>query len=335
MKPKMIGDWKEEVRQLLMANTTDGWEAALAVKDRHFPPRIFKFFRPTEFAFKNLDEGTVFLASPEDFNDPFDSGLRMTVLPMLQHFLRTQDIEGSEKLAKLGVSQNDLASMLNGTVDEEVVERMTSGESGGSKDELRELIKVLPVVLERMNQDLMVGRTSQFFRRALKVTCFTESADSVLLWAHYAQDHRGFCVEYDIRSVDPGLPQRRLLFPVFYNAERFDAGPSFLKAMTGTERYFPNHTFLAALHKGPDWAYEQEWRLVNPDGREQGFTIPMVTPTAVYAGVRMSDEHRKLVATICARKGLVLSTPILSPDGYDIHVGASSPTDALNRSRPK
>ncbi len=335
MKPKMLDDWKEEVRQLLMANTTGAWQAALALKERLFPSRIFKFFRPTDFAFKNLDEDTVFLASPEDFNDPFDSGLRMTVLPMLQHLLRTRDVEGSEELAKLGVSQNDLASMLNGTVDEEVLERMATGESAGSKNELRELVRVLPMVLERVNQDLMVGRTSQFFRRALKVTCFTESADSALLWAHYAQDHRGFCVEYDIRSVDPGLPQRRLLFPVFYNAERFDAGPSFLKAMTGTEGYLPNHAFLAALHKGPDWAYEREWRIVNPDGREQGFTIPMITPTAVYAGVRMSDEHRQLVATICARKGLVLSTPTLSSEGYGIHVGASVPSDGLSRSRPK
>ncbi len=319
----MTDDWKVKLLDLLMDHTTESWQAALELKERHLPKRLFKFFRPTEFAFKNLEEETVFLASPEDFNDPFDSGLRMTVLPMLAHLLRTQTIEGTEELAKLGVSPNDLANMLEGTANEDLLDPFATSESGISKDEVRELVQVLPSLMERVNQDLMVDRTSQFFRRALKVTCFTETADSALLWAHYAQDHRGFCVEYDLRSADPGLPQRRLLFPVFYGPERFNAGPGFLKGMTGTVGYLPNHAFLAALHKGPDWAYEREWRIVNPDGRAEGFAVPMIKPTSVYAGIRMSEEHRQTVTEICSRKGLALATPTLSPDGYDIHIASA------------
>ena len=315
----MLDEWTDKFRQLLLDQTSEGWNAAIKLKEDHLPRRIFKFFRPTEYALKNLEEGTVFLASPEDFNDPFDSGISMNVLPLLEHLVRTQEFEGLKDLEKIGLSRGDFADMLAGRVDEEVIARMAATESGSSPEALRALVELLPTLSQSVNQEMMVDRTHSFFRKALKVTSFTETANSPLLWAHYAENHKGFCVEYDPRSISPNLPQRRLLFPVLYDAKRFDAGPSFLKSMTSRGKDdLPNQAFLAALHKSPDWAYEREWRIVNPDGRENGFSVPMAEPTAVYGGVRMSEKDRNTLASLCSQVRVALRTPQLSADGYDI-----------------
>jgi hypothetical protein len=41
-------------------------------------------------------------------------------------------------------------------------------------------------------------RKSRFERG---VACFSAAADNLLLWAHYADGHRGFCLEFD--TSDP------------------------------------------------------------------------------------------------------------------------------------
>jgi hypothetical protein len=68
------------------------------------------------------------------------------------------------------------------------------------------------------------------------VACFTEERDATLMWGHYAEEHKGFCVEYDFaadlkRCTKPCKDIRGCrnfmlnwaLAPVQYNDKRFDA----------------------------------------------------------------------------------------------------------------
>ena len=33
------------------------------------------------------------------------------------------------------------------------------------------------------------------------IACFTESNDNSAMWGHYADSHRGFCIEYDFQKI--------------------------------------------------------------------------------------------------------------------------------------
>lgn len=35
------------------------------------------------------------------------------------------------------------------------------------------------------------------FQKYIKIACFSEYKDSMLMWSHYANYHKGFCIEYD------------------------------------------------------------------------------------------------------------------------------------------
>ena len=50
------------------------------------------------------------------------------------------------------------------------------------------------------------------------ITCLSEEDDSLLMWAHYANNHCGMCVEYNLLEIN-----RQLSFtpvPVIYSDER-------------------------------------------------------------------------------------------------------------------
>lgn len=89
-----------------------------------------------------------------------------------------------------------------------------------------------------------------FAQDKARVTCFAESWKTLLLWSHYADSHKGLCIEYDT-SLMGNL--RNFLFPVIYQDELYDATKDFC---TNNENLF-NFLFF----KSEEWKYENEWRI--------------------------------------------------------------------------
>ena len=81
----------------------------------------------------------------------------------------------------------------------------------------------------------------------------------MLMWAHYASYHQGFCVEYDLSNIEPLDYRKRFLFPVTYSDDVFDATEHYKKDMDD-ENYNNIYLARAALVKAKDWQYEKEWR---------------------------------------------------------------------------
>lgn len=51
-------------------------------------------------------------------------------------------------------------------------------------------------------------------------TCFTTNGvQSMPMWAHYANNHKGFCVSYNVKE---DLELRSSIFPIQYTDERLD-----------------------------------------------------------------------------------------------------------------
>ena len=93
------------------------------------------------------------------------------------------------------------------------------------------------------------------------VSCLSESKDSLLMWAHYANNHRGFCVEYDLLEINRSL--RFTAVPVIYSEEKtcFDF---FDPQSIGKDTW---KLFIQSLtSKSPEWRYEKEWRIIRDQG---------------------------------------------------------------------
>jgi len=128
------------------------------------------------------------------------------------------------------------------------------------------------------------------------VLCFSGLKDNLLMWAHYADSHRGFVVEFDTEDED----FRRLgeLHEVLYRKDRplFDVvkGPD----------------MAIYLLKGLEWNYEKEFRIFRPllgcerrsiHGTNCFFVrLPRSSVRAVYFGNRMETALKTEISELMA-----------------------------------
>lgn len=182
------------------------------------------------------------------------------------------------------------------------------------------------------------------------VASFTRTYDNVLMWAHYADEHRGAVIEID--AVAAGLTSQELLIPVqlgsviylkrptqYYKSvrERYSSGEPLVSRgedrfeidnLQGLQRMF--------LSKALPWAYEEEVRAVcEPWPYFQDQTTPWLTSrtrsgktiqalqmgngaiTRVFVGLRFGELAG---LTLQAEKfGFQIMAPEKQPlDGYEI-----------------
>jgi hypothetical protein len=149
-------------------------------------------------------------------------------------------------------------------------------------------------------------------KRYSTIACFSESIESVLMWSHYADSHKGFALEYDFRPTLEQPIKNVALLPVVYSEERFDISDyiawGFLRIL-GLQAKMPDisASFKNALWKSDIWAYEKEWRMIDSTPRditdERASAIPY-KPVAIYYGRHMSGDDKKRLHEVAKEKGI-------------------------------
>jgi hypothetical protein len=118
------------------------------------------------------------------------------------------------------------------------------------------------------------------------VTCFSETVDDLLMWGHYADGHRGFCLEFD--TADPLLGSVK---QVRYS----DQFPK-LDVTAITSKKFDQIMHLL-LTKASHWSYEREWRAfhVKPACL---FGYSRSSLTGLYFGAKMPEAQQQMIAKL-------------------------------------
>lgn len=155
----------------------------------------------------------------------------------------------------------------------------------------RETANKFPALFESLNQQLISILTHS------RVLCLTETPDNVVMWSHYADEHRG--VVFRLRRLEE-LDHRLLIArKVVYSEEPV----AYLCIQDQIDNFlgFANHEVVPrvweiAHRKHSDWAYEREWRirmplLEQPEG--DGYSYyeePKDLFDAIFLGCRMTPE---------------------------------------------
>lgn len=124
----------------------------------------------------------------------------------------------------------------------------------------------------------------------LGISSFSEINDELLLWAHYANNYRGFCLEFYPEKLD-FYPEREntnfTLEPVLYFNKFIEIEES--------KPFYSQYLFTA---KADRWKYEEEWRLIStlnenePYYRQLFYTTDSVK--ALYLGYRLLNEEETI-----------------------------------------
>ncbi len=119
-----------------------------------------------------------------------------------------------------------------------------------------------------------------------EISVFSLCADPlvILMWSHYADEHKGVCLEYETEDMTD-TP-----YPVSYSGAlpsvpAFGATPDDMRAIT--------------LTKADHWSYEREWRcLAHAEGVRQ---FPQRALVGVILGARIEAESEVLVRSWVSR----------------------------------
>jgi hypothetical protein len=162
-----------------------------------------------------------------------------------------------------------------------------------NEDELTTAASV-QVIEQQMDCD-NPDRFAEYIEKYVDVTksqygilSFAGTVDNILLWSHYADDHRGFCLEFDRAALDQMF--LRLLKEDRHSINGFsvtyvDEYPILFPKPDSGEGWYKRFT-----HKSNYWKYEREYRYIYSSGANLSRYFPLDALTAVYLGCRMEED---------------------------------------------
>jgi len=139
------------------------------------------------------------------------------------------------------------------------------------------------------------------------IACFTPVWNNALMWAHYADSHTGYCIEYSAKEMTLNLPGSTASYDVQYVSR--------LPDLCLSEALFSPHQTLGRMlaTKSIEWAYEQEWRLVHLE--KKGMMIDMPAGMEISALIVGQKADRNLVDRLI-RKAKKLKIPAYRVEKY-------------------
>lgn len=193
--------------------------------------------------------GLVRFTQPEDLNDPFDANPQIDNLVTKNQF---QKMIKNTSLSRKEFNDIILETLNKGLIDPNnvndsykdfIYETFQRGELNFDQSaEVKAIFNMIPSAF------------SEAINKNIGIFCLSETNDNILMWSHYADQHKGIAIGYD--SEHPFFNQQKQgldfkLGKVKYSMKRPDKPGEF------------KDNYRLFYQKSPDWKYEKEWRVIS------------------------------------------------------------------------
>lgn len=217
---------------------------------------LFKYGRLNEFSERLFSAAEIYLPSTAQLNDPFECQPRFS-------------FDGPDAAIKeyLRKALRQSKPSLSDTEVRREAERIFL--AAGHKD---------PECLRKFQR-----RRHTDYSQLIGIYCLSQIQDSILMWTHYADNHRGYCLIFEATNYTPVFGTS---LPVIYSNEY----PLVSTFTTANDEQI-DKIFLTK-HIG--WAYEKEYRIIDHQNGPGPRLYPAELLKGVIFGLRMleQDEHR-------------------------------------------
>jgi len=244
--------------------------------------RLYKFHSISVNSLSALATGTAWFSSQGSLNDPFE-GISTIVTP----------ISHDEKVTK---SVKFFATMFE-------KERKFSP-SKAQQFAINEYMKNPTFFLEQtyiqankeINQALAYARNMGIYSTASDIPGDQRTqAENMLLWSHYSNGLRGFCIQFDARKLYESLQEENQDCKFAWAKVEYVNKPHEIDAFSFVEN--TNFDYLKQLQKKHEqWGYECECRIVS-----NKVGLKKYCPSAIdkiYIGEKISEAEERLLLTV-------------------------------------
>lgn len=217
--------------------------------------QLFRYRRPNDYTLDELEHGYIYFPSNRELNDPFDASHRMLRL--------TGDNSEMDKLYH---------QVLDSCPDE-LTKNYFRRTYENEHDLLRDFVE----------------KSTEKFVSTYGISCFTVTPLHIPLWATYADNHEGLCIQYDVRRDKKFFKNARRVDYVD-NLDAIDYCPI-------TDPQGANDIFYKKLNL---WEKEYEVRLIKSStGRHK---LDPKCVRSIVLGLRAKEDFVEKVIDIIRRK---------------------------------
>lgn len=280
-------EWKRNLyTQIIAAYTGDSQEQSKAYEEIEYyyrccaPASLFKYYSDEPKKLQAVKANKLWYSMPCNFNDVFDCDISINQEELFNCVLRR--FPNNRRIMPGSIEWNQIRRTIN-------------------------------------EQAQLMRATFDEARSNIGVSCLTETCKSLLMWAHYANCHRGMCVEYPLAEIEHQLGY--LPIPVIYSESRV----SFRLPNSQTiEKDALKLVVQSLTSKSPEWSYEREWRMLRDDvscgeqwnKKEQGALLKMIRPCSIILGCAAKPDFEEEVKTYCADSRINLYKMKRNPTQY-------------------
>ena len=285
-------EWFEEYITLFKDGEV---EKVMQNKKAILPTSLFKYTQLHCNSLDCLEHSSVWMAAADTQNDPFECFLKYEDSELTRKFFRDPQFQEKFRLIyNSDISLKEIEDIQNDINPEKKFQNICK-EKGIKKfygDGTNQRNSIISSLIKK-------------YMSKIHLSSFSERNDSILMWTHYSQKHKGICIEYDF-SNDYEIIE--YLEPVYYTKQRY--------AITNAYGFdkINNTLRIAAFTKAKDWKYEKEWRIVFPCSKEGYLKVPK--PKAIYLGTRF-DENKDELKERINRLSENLSIPLYKMKLHD------------------
>lgn len=143
------------------------------------------------------------------------------------------------------------------------------------------------------------------------VIALTSLKNDPLMWSHYADSHRGFCIEYDFENyLKVGKNVKSLIFPIDYSKIRVSIDENILdkvdiRDFKGNGKEDITKLFVRGLYsKHTSWKIEKEWRSISvlKENTIEARKIESFKVKSVSFGNKMNDRIKRVLYELIHEK---------------------------------
>ncbi len=219
------------------------------------PPVLYKYYACNKWTQDIFERNQIYFQSPDGFNDPLDS---------------------------------KVSTAYEGTEEQRVSRVIDLWRKGPAKEKKEEDLRPQALDIVRRDQDItrMLKTSEQSEERTRKqmgIFCMSSKRDNILMWSHYAEAHKGFCLGFRTGS------------PFFGRALPVENYASDRPCLNLVEPPPLKETTQPLLTKAKDWEYEDEWRIVDYEGGPGVKQYPAEALRSVILGCRIMPGNRQQI----------------------------------------
>lgn len=166
---------------------------------------------------------------------------------------------------------------------------------------------------------------SKLFNRSMvEILALTNSYNNLLMWSHYAKNHKGYCIEFVVEDASK-------IFKVQY-LDKIPEGIS-LALLHAKDIEEKKKICKYFLNKPKAWEYENEYRVLNiddweernQDSREKGSSIKLaeigLKVNRIILGANCNKQLAKRIVEDCNKHNVPCVRAKICSDKYDIRIG--------------